>query len=72
MPGMNGRELADTAREQRAELKVLVTTGYTRNAVVHNRVLDPGVAFISKPFGIDQLAVKVRQVLDGEGNNRRD
>ena len=72
MPGMNGRELADTAREQRAELKVLFTTGYTRNAVVHNGVLDPGVAFISKPFGIDQLAVKVRQVLDGEGNNRRD
>lgn len=72
MPGMNGRELADTAREQRSTLKVLFTTGYTRNAVVHNGVLDPGVAFISKPFGIDQLAVKVRQVLDGEGDNRRD
>ncbi|MCD2317586.1 CHASE3 domain-containing protein [Sphingomonas sp. IC-11] len=70
MPGMNGRQLADAAREQRPDLKVLFTTGYTRNAVVHNGVLDPGVAFISKPFGVDQLALKVRQVLDGMGDNR--
>ncbi|WP_242098710.1 CHASE3 domain-containing protein [Sphingomonas sp. CROZ-RG-20F-R02-07] len=70
MPAMNGRELADRARKQQPSLRVLFTTGYTRNAVVHNGVLDPGVAFISKPFGIDQLAVKVRQVLDGQGINR--
>lgn len=70
MPGMNGRQLADAAREQRPDLKILFTTGYTRNAVVHNGVLDPGVAFISKPFGVDQLALKVRQVLDGMGDNR--
>ena len=70
MPGMTGRQLADAARETRPELKVLFTTGYTRNAVVHNGVLDPGVAFLSKPFAIDQLAAKVRQVLDGEGANR--
>ena len=64
MPDVNGRKLADEARRGRPELKVLFTTGYTRNAVVHNGVLDPGVELISKPFTIDELAAKVRQVLD--------
>ncbi|HUD90674.1 CHASE3 domain-containing protein [Sphingobium sp.] len=66
MPGINGRVLADTARATRPGLKVLYTTGYTRNAIVHNGMLDPGVAFIAKPFTLDQLATKVRQVLDQE------
>jgi CheY-like chemotaxis protein len=70
MPDMNGRRLADLAREKRPDLKVLYTTGYTRNAVVHNGVLDVGVAFLPKPFVLDQLARKVRSVLDGEGANR--
>jgi PAS domain S-box-containing protein len=70
MPDMNGRQLADKARETRPDLKVLYTTGFTRNAVVHNGVLDPGVALIAKPFTIDQLAIKVRLVLDGVGINR--
>ena len=70
MPGMTGRTLADRALEKRPDLKVLYTTGYTRNAVVHNGVLDAGVAFLPKPFTIDQLAAKVRQVLDGRGANR--
>jgi len=64
MPGMNGRQLAEKARELRPGLKVLYTTGFTRNAVVHNGVLDPGVALISKPFTVDDLAIKVRMVLD--------
>ncbi|MET0372054.1 MAG: CHASE3 domain-containing protein [Sphingobium sp.] len=64
MPGINGRILADRVRQQRPEIKVLYTTGYTRNAIVHNGMLDPGVAFLAKPFTFDQLAVKVRQVLD--------
>jgi signal transduction histidine kinase/ActR/RegA family two-component response regulator len=72
MPDMNGRRLADKAREHRPELKVLYTTGYTRNAVVHNGVLDANVAFLAKPFTHDQLAIKVRQVLDGHGANRPD
>ncbi|WP_245296930.1 MULTISPECIES: hybrid sensor histidine kinase/response regulator [Rhodomicrobium] len=64
MPGMNGRELADKARSRLPHLKVLYTTGYSRNAIVHNGVLDPGVALIAKPFTISQVGEKVRQVLD--------
>ena len=64
MPDVNGRKLADEARRRRPNLKVLFTTGYTRNAVVHNGVLDPGVEMIGKPFTIEQLAAKVRGVLD--------
>ncbi|HEX7741433.1 MAG TPA: ATP-binding protein, partial [Sphingobium sp.] len=66
MPGINGRLLADRARQARPGLRVLYTTGYTRNAIVHNGVLDPGVHFLPKPFTLDQLATKVRQVLDTE------
>src|SRR6202000_1389804 len=50
MPDMNGRQLADQALKRLPELKVLFTTGYTRNAVVHNGVLDAGTAFLQKPF----------------------
>jgi signal transduction histidine kinase len=65
MPEMNGRVLAETALKMRPGLKVLYRTGFTRNAVVHNGVLDPGVNFIAKPFTIQELAAKVRAVLDG-------
>lgn len=71
MPGMTGRELADAAQARRADLKVLYTTGYTKNAVVHNGMLDAQVAFLAKPFTAGALATKVRQVLDGGGVNRR-
>lgn len=64
MPDINGKRLADEAVRRRPSLKVLFTTGYTPNAVVHGGVLDPGVNFISKPFTLDQLAAKVRAVLD--------
>ncbi|MFI0844101.1 CHASE3 domain-containing protein [Mesorhizobium sp. IMUNJ 23232] len=64
MPGTNGRKLAELARQSRPDLKVLFTTGFTKNAVVHNGVLDHGVDFIAKPFSIDQLALKIREVLD--------
>jgi CheY-like chemotaxis protein len=64
MPGMNGRELADRLCAARPGTPVLFTTGYTRNAVVHNGMLDPGVAFLPKPFTIDQLARKVAEALD--------
>ena len=64
MPDINGRRLAEQAMIQRPDLKVLYTTGYTRNAIVHNGMLDPGLNFLAKPFTVEQLAVKVRQVLD--------
>ena len=64
MPGVNGKKLADEAAQLRPNLKVLYTTGYTPNAVVHGGVLDADVHFLSKPFTLDQLAAKVRAVLD--------
>ncbi len=64
MPDMNGKILSDRAREARPGLRVLFTTGYTRNAIVHNGMLDHDVAFLAKPFTVQQLAVKVREVLD--------
>ena len=70
MPDMNGRKLADEAVARRPGLKVLYTTGYTKNAIVHNGMLDADVAFLPKPFTFEQLALKVRQVLDGTGANR--
>jgi len=70
MPEMNGRMLADKAREHWPQIKILFTTGYTRNAVVHNGMLDPGVAFLPKPFTVKQLAVKMEDVLAGRGANR--
>jgi len=66
MPRMNGRQLADEARQILPGLRVLYTTGYTRNAVVHNGILDPGVALLAKPFTIAQLALRVRAILDGQ------
>jgi PAS domain S-box-containing protein len=62
--GMTGRMLADEACRIRPSLKVLFTTGYTRNAIVHHGRLDPGVNLLSKPFSFDELALKVRTMLD--------
>jgi PAS domain S-box-containing protein len=62
--GMNGRQLADQARRRRPRLKVLYTTGYARNAIVHQGRLDPGVEVIFKPFTYSDLATRIRRVLD--------
>jgi signal transduction histidine kinase len=64
MPEVNGRKLADEALQRRPDLRVIFTTGYTPNAVVHGGVLDPGVNFLSKPFTIEQLAAKLHAVLE--------
>ena len=64
MPGQNGRKLADAARQRQASLKVLYMTGYSRNAIVHQGRLDPGVELLQKPLTSEQLAATVRKVLD--------
>ena len=61
MPGMNGRELAELACAKRSDLKVLYVSGYTGEAVLQHRLLEPGVAFLQKPFTPDALARKTRQ-----------
>ncbi|MDB5597504.1 MAG: hybrid sensor histidine kinase/response regulator [Hyphomicrobiales bacterium] len=61
---MNGRELAGEAGRRWPTLKVLYTTGYSRNAIVHNGRLDPGVNLIGKPFNVEELSMKVRSILD--------
>jgi PAS domain S-box-containing protein len=62
--GMNGRQLADEARRRRPQLKVLFTTGYARNAIVHDGRLDPGVELITKPYTQAALSTKLRDILD--------
>jgi CheY-like chemotaxis protein len=64
LPGKSGRVIADEARQLRPQLKILFATGYSRNAIVHNGRLDPGVQLISKPFTFEQLAERVRDLLD--------
>jgi CheY-like chemotaxis protein len=67
MPGaVNGRSLADEALRKQPQLKVLFTTGYTRNAIVHHGRLDPGIHLLTKPYSFQQLALKVRERLDAE------
>ena len=63
--GLNGRQLAEEAQRRRPGLRVLFTTGYARNAIVHHGRLDPGVELITKPFSLSDLGAKLRQVLSG-------
>ena len=63
--GLNGRQLAEEAQRRRPGLRVLFTTGYARNAIVHHGRLDPGVKLITKPFSLPGLGAKLRQVLSG-------
>lgn len=65
MPGMDGRQLAERLRAFRPDLKCLFMSGYTSNVIAHSGVLEPGVAFIQKPFSLSDLAEKVRQALEG-------
>ncbi len=65
MPGgMSGRDLGTAAQALRPSLRILYTSGYTENAIIHNGRLDPGVHLLSKPYRRRDLARKVRQVLD--------
>ena len=63
--GMNGRQVADAARQLRPELKVLFITGYAQNAVIGNHRLDKGMQVIAKPFEMDVLARRIREIVEG-------
>jgi PAS domain S-box-containing protein len=64
MPGMTGRELADSAIKQRPDLKVLYMTGYSRNAITHHGRLDPRLDVLQKPITQNELATRIRDALD--------
>ena len=65
LPGMNGRALADAARALRPELKFLFITGYAENAALARGFLAPGMAMVTKPFAVDALASRIREMLMG-------
>jgi PAS domain S-box-containing protein len=65
LPGMGGREISERLTAQRPSLRTLFISGYTEDSIVHRGELDPGVAFLSKPFTPDALGHAIREVLDG-------
>ena len=63
--GMNGRQMADAARVGRPDLKVLFITGYAENAAVGNGHLEPGMHVMTKPFAMEALASRIRELIAG-------
>jgi CheY-like chemotaxis protein len=66
MPGTNGRQLVDAALAKRPELQVVFMTGYTRNAIVHNGMLDPGTRLLTKPFTLHELERELQGLIDDQ------
>ncbi len=64
--GMNGRQLADAARQRRPGLKVLFITGYAEAAAIGDGLLDQGMQVMTKPFAVDALAAKVQAIIGAE------
>ncbi|MET0405396.1 MAG: response regulator, partial [Cystobacter sp.] len=62
--GTNGRQLAEMARQRRPELQVLFITGYAEGASVRGGFLAPGMEMITKPFALDVLAAKIREMIE--------
>jgi PAS domain S-box-containing protein len=72
MPGMNGRELAERLRQFKPEMEVLFTSGYTESVIVHNAVVDERLNFIGKPYSMQGIARKIREVIEArKGRDRR-
>jgi PAS domain S-box-containing protein len=65
LPGMNGRQLADQARESRPGLKILFITGYAESVAIADGFLQPGMEMITKPFDLDNLSQRVRAMVSG-------
>jgi two-component system cell cycle sensor histidine kinase/response regulator CckA len=72
MPQMSGRELAERMAPMRPEMHVLYMSGYPDNTIVQHGVLEPGTAFLQKPFTINALELKVREILDGARKGGRE
>ncbi len=64
MPEMNGKQLKERIEKLKPDIKTLFISGYPDNVIVHRGILEPDVSFLQKPFSIDSLATKVREVLD--------
>ncbi|MFJ3468332.1 response regulator [Pseudomonas sp. NPDC090203] len=64
LPGLNGRQVAEIARQHRPGLRVLFMTGYAGNALVRGEVLEDGMDMLTKPFTIDDLAQRVRGLIE--------
>jgi CheY-like chemotaxis protein len=62
--GVNGRQLAAAARALRPELKVLFITGYAENAIINPSQLDTGMQIMTKPFSLDALGTKIREMIE--------
>jgi len=69
--GMSGRELADAIAKRGAPLKVLYTSGYSENAIMHHGRLDPGVLLLAKPYRKSDLARMIRVALDAPARSGR-
>ena len=61
--GMNGRQMVDAARTHRPDLRVLFITGFAENALLNNGQLEPGMAVLTKPFAVDALAARIRELI---------
>ncbi len=69
--GMNGRQMADAARNHRPDLKVLFITGYAENSILSNGKLAPGMAVLTKPFAMDTMAARIRSMIEGAKEQAR-
>jgi signal transduction histidine kinase len=65
LPGLNGRQVADAARQLKPELKILFMTGYAENAALASGFLEPGMEMITKPFAMEALATRIRAMIEG-------
>ena len=66
LPGLNGRQIAEIARQHRPDLKILFVTGYAEHATGHEPFLEPGMEMVTKPFALDALALKIREMIHGK------
>ena len=64
LPGLNGRQMADAARKTRHDLKILFMTGYSHDAATAGGFLEPGMAMMTKPFGMDAMATRIRSMME--------